>query len=334
MGAAAVLLAGCGDGGSDTAATTAQPPETTTTEKPAEPPKNLKTFEITLDGYPSPENVGVVLAQKRGYFENAGLEVSIHTPVTPLLPVKYVADRSVDLSVTHQPQLVLAQEKGVPVVAIRSLVPQPTAAMIWPGKSKIEGIADLKGKTIAIPGVPFQEDLLQVVLAKAGLSLADVKVKQVEHLLVPALVSGRADAIFGGSGNVEGTELEARGLEPVVTPVQELGVPAYEELVVIARRDRLAKDPKSIRAFLGALTRGTEEAIAEPEAAVEALAEEALEPNREAIEAGVEATIPLLSPTGRMSPGRARALVAWMGKQGLTQGGPPASALLTNRYWK
>lgn len=327
MGVLALLLAGCGDGAETTAERQDRP------ERP-QPQKKLKSVEITLDGYPNAENVGVLMAEERGYFEDAELEVSVHTPVSPLLPVKYVNDRTVDLSVTHEPQVVVAKEKGVPIVAIRSLVPQSTAAMIWLKKSKIRGLSDLRGKTIAIPGVPFQEGLLEAVLAKAGLSLADVEVEQVEHLLAPALASGRADAIFGGSWNIEGIELDSRGLEPVVTRVENLGVPAYEELVVIARRDRLAKDPESIRGFLTALARGTDAAIEDPEAAAEALAEQALKPNRKAIEAELEATLPLLSRSGRMSPGKAGRLVAWMREQGLVQRQLPASALLTNRYWK
>jgi len=297
VGAAVLLLAGCGDDGSaeTTAAQTDQQEQTVRAEPPK---KNLKSVEITLDGYPNAENVGVWMAQERGYFEDAGLEVHIHTPAGPLLPVKYVNDRNVDLSITHQPQLVIAQEKGVPIVAVRSLISQPTAAMIWLRKSKIGGLSDLKGKTIAIPGLPFQEELLADVLAEAGLTLADVEVEKVEYSLVPALASGRADAIFGGSWNVEGIELDARGLEPVITRVEDLDLPAYKELILIARRDRLTKDPESIRAFTKALTRGNAAAIEDPEAATEVTLNQSGYPSRKAIEAQLEATLPLLAKTG------------------------------------
>jgi ABC-type nitrate/sulfonate/bicarbonate transport system substrate-binding protein len=303
VGAAVLLLAGCGDdGGAETAET--RPERQEKTERPEHPRKKLKLVEVTLDGAPSAENVGILLAKERGYFEDAGLDVSIHIPVIPKRPVTYVSERAVDLGVTHEPQIAIAKEKGAPIVALRSLIRQPTAAMIWLGRSKIGGLSDLKGKTIAIPGVPFQIDLLEKVLAGAGLGLSDVKVKEVEYLLVPALLSGRADAIFGGSWNVEGIELDARGMEPVITRVEDLDVPAYKELVLITRRDRLAKDPKSIRAFLAALARGTAAAIEDPEAATEMLVKETLEPDRQAIEAQVDATLPLLAKTGLGQSGR------------------------------
>jgi len=310
-----VSLVGCGEG----------------SEKQTSPQRS-QLVNITLEGYPSAQNVGVLMAEKRGYFEDAGLLVDPHVPVYPGRPTTYVANGSVDVSISHLPQLVLAREKGVPVVAIGSVIPEPTAAMIWLKKSGIAGIADLKGKTIATPGLPFQKDLLQSILATAGLDLGDVHLENARYDLLPELLSGRADAIFGGSANVEGAELEARGLDPVITPVRDLGIPSYEELVVFARRDRLAGDPEVFRAFLSALGRGTAAAVEDPAAATEVVAERERELSREAAKASVEATLPLLSEGGRMSVPRADETIDWMREEGMVQRQLQASQLVTNDY--
>jgi ABC-type nitrate/sulfonate/bicarbonate transport system substrate-binding protein len=296
LGLLVALLAGCGGGGGDAG---------TTETRPERPPK-LQDVNVTIDGVPGPESAGLFMAAERGYFEDQGLEVLLMAPSHPPRPLWYTANRTVDLAVSHEPQVVLSRKKGAPVVAVGSIVPRPTMAMIWLGKSRIERIADLRGKTIAYPGVLFQRKLLETVLAKAGLTLADVTLKRVDYDLVPALVSGRADAIFGGSWNVEGVELETRGLKPVIRPVTELGIPDYDELVVIGRTDRVAKDPEMFRRFLAAATRGAAAAAEDPEAATEAIATYASEygdVNRKALQAGVEATLPLLSKTGRLRQG-------------------------------
>ena len=75
---------------------------------------------------------------------------------------------------------------------------------------------------------------------------------------MPPLIAGRADAMFGGFLNVEGVDLAERGLDPRVVPVDELGVPTYDELVLVADADRLREDPEPIRDFLAALERGTD----------------------------------------------------------------------------
>lgn len=309
----AILLAGCGEEGSAGTADTAA--------KPPEPEPKLREVPMTLDGTFGPENAAIPMAIQEGYFEDAGLNLHAMVPSPPSRPVKYVIERVVDVAVSHEPQVVMAQASGRPVVALGSLVPEPTMAMIWLRESKIDGVADLKGKTIAIPGVPFQEKLLEAVLARAGLTLADVKLEEVEHKLLPALVSGRADAIFGGSGNVEGEELEVRGLKPVVTPVTKLGVPSYDELVVIARPDAVAKDPELYRRIMAAIRRGTAAAIADPKGATEAIVTgldgEGYPVNRRAIEAGLAATLPLLAPAEPIDRKQKSDLAGWMREEGL-----------------
>jgi putative hydroxymethylpyrimidine transport system substrate-binding protein len=282
--AATVLLTGCGEEGD---------------AETASRPGLFRGIVVTVDGKFNAENVGLLMAAKRGYFEDFDLGVELRNPIFPERPIKYVIGRNVDLAISHQPQVVLAQEKGAPIVAIGSLVSQPTAALIWLKRSKIGGIAGLRGKTIAIYGLPFEWDLLRSVLAQGGLTLADVKVKGVNYETVPDLISGRADAILG-SWNVEGAELKARGLGPVIARVEDLGVPAYDELVVVARRDRVADSPWLARDFMSAVRRGTAAAVEDPEAAVDAIVEKTDKPNRKAIKASVEATLPLLSRSGQI----------------------------------
>jgi putative hydroxymethylpyrimidine transport system substrate-binding protein len=276
-----------------------------------------------------------VTADKRGFFKNAGLEVSVLTPVSPTYSIQYVVQGVDDLGVAPEPQVVLARAKGLPIVAVGSLISRPTSTLISLRKSGIRGIGDLKGKTIAIPGLSFQKAFLESLLAQAGLSADDVEIKTVGYKLVPALVSGRADAIFGGSRNLEGLELEPRGLHPVAVPAVELGLPPYEQLVVIARSDRAAREPRTIRSFLSALRRGATIATRNPEAATAAI-DASDEPDPEAsprdTKAEIAATVPLLSKEARMSPGRAARLVAWMYRQGLLEEEPPVPSFLTNRY--
>lgn len=309
--ATAVLLAGCGNGGG---------PESKGAEAGKPPP--IQRMEISIDGEAGPENAAILTAYQRAYLEDAGIELMIYSPVEPGRPIEYVASRMVDIGVSHLPQVAMAREKGVPIVAIGNLVPQPTMAMIWLEKSGIDSLADLKGKTVAIPGIPFQKEFLAYVLGRAGLALSDIELAEVSYELVPDLASGRVDAIFGGSGNVEGIQLEALGSKPVVISAQELGLPSFDELVVIAREDRVSKDPRLFRGFMEAVERGAATVSAEPEAGVGAIYEWHDNPpqlDRQATETAVEATAPLLSETGRIDPEQAADLLDWMRQQGMIQ---------------
>jgi putative hydroxymethylpyrimidine transport system substrate-binding protein len=336
--AAAALLIGCGHRGEATSAATVAPPPPEKTHRGRDRPrtdKKLERVNLTLDEHEGPTSAGIIMAADRGYFADVGLSVGIYDPQTPNRPVRYVSDGTVDLGVTHLPEVALAQERGAPIIAVGSLLPQATAALIWTKDSKINGIEDLRGKTIAITGLPFQERFLDSVLARHGLDRKEVKVKRVGYELVNSLLFGHADAIFGGSWNLEGIELEQLELKPTITRVRSLGIPSYDELVVIARDDRVAKDPGLIRRFMSAVAHGTIAAANDPAAAVEAIEagdEGNPDATPEATEAEAEATLPLLSRNGYISPRRARRLGEWMFAQGMLKRRPRVSDLLTNRY--
>ncbi|MDX6624130.1 MAG: putative hydroxymethylpyrimidine transport system substrate-binding protein [Solirubrobacterales bacterium] len=304
MGLITFLLASCGNGtGSET------------TDRPRAAAGPAENVRVTLAGRKGPESAGLVMAAKWGYFEDENLDVAVLAPGSPQSPIDYVVDKIDEIGVSHQPEVMLAQRKGAPIAIVGSLIPRPTAAMIWLEKSKIRRIADLRGKTIAIPGLPFQKIFLERILERAGLSLGDVRVRDVQYDLVASLVSGRADAIFGGSANIEGIELESAGLNPVITPVSSLGVPFYEELVLIARTDYVKRKPQVIRGFMKAVRRGTAEAIEDPETAawvIDSESETVLGTDRKEMEAEVEATLPLLSRSGSPSFGQAGRLASWM----------------------
>jgi len=135
--------------------------------------------------------------------------------------------------------------------------------------------------------------------------------------------------------NVEGVDLAERGLDPRVVPVDRLGVPTYDELVLVADGDRLREDPEPIRDFLAALERGTYAAARDPQAATDALvaAGNGLDP--ELTRAEVDRTLPRLLPPGDMpygwmDPKRWQRFADYLYDAGQVETGPNAADLLTN----
>jgi putative hydroxymethylpyrimidine transport system substrate-binding protein len=288
-------------------------------------------FTLTLDFYPNPDHAGIYMAQRLGYFEDAGLDVSIQEPSDPSLPIRQVAAGRTDLAISYEPEVILARERNLDVVAVGSLVDRPLTSMIWLAKSGIKGIGGLRGKTIATAGIPYQDAYLQTILARVGMTTADVKVVNVGFGLLPAILSGKADAILGGFRNIEGVDLAQRGKAPVITPVDELGVPTYEELVLVAQGTRLEEDPEAIRLFLGALARGTAAAVESPAASTEALLEANPGLDPQLTRAEIDATLPLLGG-GRLDEAAWREFIGWMGQNDLLKAPVSASDALSDDY--
>src|SRR3954453_2461732 len=312
--ALALLLAACG-------------------EKSEEVSGERQSFSLTLDFYPNPDHAGIYMAQKLVYFEEAALDVSIAAPSAPGAPVKQVAAGRTDLAITYEPEVALARDQGLDVVAIGALVNRPLTSLIWLKESGIKGVGDLKGKTIATAGIPYQDAFLKTILARVHLTPDDVKAVNVGFGLLPALAGGSAEAMLGGYSNVEGVDLRERGKAPVVTPVDKLGVPTYDELVLVANRKQLEKDPEKYRLFIAALERGTDAAVAQPKAATKAVLEanSGLEPKLTAAE--MTATLPLLGariagkPFGYMDPAAWQTFAGWMRDNELIDSLPTAGEL-------
>jgi len=258
--------------------------------------------------------------------------VTINSPTDPAAPIKEVAAGRTDLAISYEPELLLAREQGLDVKAVGALVDRPLTSLIWLKKSGVKGVADLRGKTIATAGIPYQDAYLKTILARAKLTPDDVKTVNVGYGLLPALVGGKAQAMLGGFSNVEGVDLRLRGKDPVVIPVDKLGVPTYDELVLAARRDRLEEDPQAIRLFLGALARGTAAAIKSPDATTEALLAANKDLDPKLTRAEVDATLPLLTERGEMDPAEWSDFIVWMQENQLIAGRPATDEVLSDEY--
>jgi putative hydroxymethylpyrimidine transport system substrate-binding protein len=298
-------------------------------------PGQPQSFDLALDFYVNPDHAGIYEALDRGYFRQAGLDVRPQAPSDPSAPIKEVAAGRVDLAVSYEPEVLLARDRGLPVKAVAALVPTPLTSLIWLKDSGIRSVKELRGKTIATAGIPYQSAYLKTILERAGLATGQVNAVDVQQGLLPAILGGRADAILGGFRNVEGVDLKLRGKNPTVIPVDRLGIPSYDELVLVANADQLDGESRQIQLFIAALERGTKAAIADPAAATNAIlaAGKGLNPKFTAAE--VRKTLPLLSPQGEhpygyMDPRQWDAFAHFFADHGLIKALPPTGDVLTN----
>jgi putative hydroxymethylpyrimidine transport system substrate-binding protein len=313
--ACAGLAAGCGDDGDGGA--------------------ELEEFDLALDFYVNPDHVGIYEGIDAGTFADAGLEVRPRVPSDPSAPIKQVAAGQVDLAISYEPEVILAREQRLDVVAVAALVHGPLTSLISLPEAGIEEPADLAGKTVVTAGIPYQTAYLEAILRDAGVDPADVDQVDVGFNLLQPVIAGRADAMLGGFLNVEGVQLEQRGLDPEVVPVDELGIPTYDELVLVADAERVREDPDQIRAFIGALAEATESAADDPDGATEALLAAAPDLEAELTRAEVELTIPRLlppdgEPFGHMDAAAWEAFAGFLAEQDQIDAAPPAEELLTN----
>ena len=299
-------------------------------------PTGSKRVELMLDYFPNADHAGIYAAEANGDFREAGLEVEIRQPPDPAAPIKQVAAGRVDLAISYEPEVLRARDQGLAVVSVAALVQKPLTSIISLPKAKISEPADLKGKTVGTAGIDYQDAYLKAILSEAGVDPASVKVRNVGFGFSPALITGKIDAALGAFWNYEGQELKLRGKRPRIIRIDEAGVPTYNELVLVANEDALERDGAKIRAFIGAVSRGTRDLRRDPDKGIDGLLEANPDLDPELQRASVKVTLPLFfppegEPFGWQDPDQWDAFSAWMKDNNLLEQPPDPAASYNNK---
>ena len=320
--ASALALAACGE--------REEPGETAT--------GTTERIDLVLDFFPNADHAGIYAAIGDGAFERVGLEVTPRTPSDPSAPLKLLAAGRADLAISYEPEVLLARDRGLDVMAIGALVQEPLTSIISVGDDKVTRPSDLEGKTVGTAGIPYQEAYLDAILDEAGVDPQSVRRIDVGFNLTQSMLSGRVDATLGSFWNYEGTELERRDRNPSIIRVEDAGVPTYDELVVVAREGDVRERGPLLRRFMQALARGHEALRRDADTGLDPLLEANPDLDRGLQRAVVRKTLPAFFPSqagrpfGFQDPREWDAYAKWMNRNGLLERTTGAARAFTNEF--
>jgi putative hydroxymethylpyrimidine transport system substrate-binding protein len=331
----ALVAAACSK--SDTPGASSSAPGSTSGTGTTSAPADLV---VELDWVPNPDHVGIYYAKDKNYFSDSNLTVEFHSPSNAADPIKLVGLNKVDLAISYEPEMFIGQENDLPVTAVATVVPVPLNSLIIAPGTSVTQLSDMSGKSVGVTGIPSDDAFYQTMLKTAGLTDADVTKVNVGFNLVPSVLSNKVDGIIGGYRNVEAIQVEQEtGKPPTVFPADQLGVPTYAELVLVANSDRLASDAAyadAVKRFVAALVKGTDGAIADPTGATAIMKTETqYEPKF--LDQSIPYTLTLLTPatgtkTGCIDEAGWQSYGDWMKTNDLITSTPDASTIETNTY--
>ncbi|WP_027483869.1 ABC transporter substrate-binding protein [Deinococcus pimensis] len=172
---------------------------------------SARTINIGLGYIPNVQFAPFYVAQEEGYFKREGLDVKFqHGYVSELMPL--LLQGKLDFVVGDAEDAILARSQGAPVKYVMAMYQKlPVTVFSLPGKG-IDTPADLRGRTIGIPGTFGSSYFaLQALLSANKLGEKDVKLAPIGFTQVEAVRAGRVDAAVGYVNN-DVLQLRAAGV--------------------------------------------------------------------------------------------------------------------------
>ena len=217
------------------------------------------------------------LAEDRGYFREAGLEVAIDQGEGSAAAVTKVATGAYDIGfgdINAAIALAATRPAEAPV-GVMMLYNRPPFCIAVRADGPIRTPKDLEGRTLGGPANDGALRLFPAFARLAGIDAAKVTVVNMQPQLREQMLNrGQVDGVFGFintirfSARLIGTDADTAYR---FIAYGDYGMDLYCNCIVVSRA--LARDmPEAVRGFLGALTRGLADMLREPDAAVAVVA--------------------------------------------------------------
>ncbi|HEY5815124.1 MAG TPA: ABC transporter substrate-binding protein [Solirubrobacterales bacterium] len=225
---------------------------------------------LVLDFTPNAVHSGIYAAERRGWYRERGIDLTIRPPGESTDAPKLLAAGRAEFAVLDIHDLGIARERGLDVVGTTAIVQRPLAAVIARGEGPVRSPRDLEGRRVGVTGLPSDEAVVDSEVSADGGDPARVDRVTIGFNAVAALAAGRVDAATG-FWNAEGVALRRQGVPVRIFKVDRYGAPPYPELIVTASRETIERDPGLVDAMIAATARGYELASDHPEQALDDL---------------------------------------------------------------
>jgi NitT/TauT family transport system substrate-binding protein len=238
--------------------------------QPAAPSSSgeLRQVTLLLGFRPDVQFAPFYVAQRDGYYADAGLEVTIEHKQAPDVQ-RLVADGQAEFGVADATDVMIARTAGIPIRYASTLYQRFPVALIGDASDVPAEPAGLAGMTIGTPGrFGSSWHALNALLDAGGLTVDDISVREYPQFnQVDGLSNGDVELITGFRNN-EPLRIEARGMEVGMLTVDD--VAPLPGPGVIVGDDLLAADPELVRAFVEATAAAQAAVIDDPDVGFEA----------------------------------------------------------------
>lgn len=234
-----------------------------------------QSVKFTLDWKFEGPAAPFVVAIDKGYFKEAGLNVTIDTAGGSLEPINRIASGTYDMGFGDINSLIKFRDQnpGVPIKAVFMVYNKPAFSIVGRKSRGVAKPKDLEGKKLGAPPPDGAYAQWPIFTQANGIDPAKVTIVSVGFpVREPMLASGEVDAITGFSFSSY-INLKDRGVpadDISVMLMADYGVNLYGNAILVNPKFA-AEKPEVVRAFLRAFVKGLKETVANPASAVDSV---------------------------------------------------------------
>lgn len=237
---------------------------------PAGPARTLETTNISLRllWVPQYQFAGYIVAKVKGFYDEVGLNVTLNPGGPDIAPVALVSGGSDSFGVETPDTVLLARERGIPLVALATFFQASPAGFMVHSDSGIRGPRDFVGKTVAMSPGNLQTEYLGM-LAANQIDRTTITEVPFDFNLEPFL-SRRVD-VWPVYVTDQPNVARKQGADVRVIVARDFGVKILGD-GLFTTEAFLARNPNTTQAFIDASLKGWEYAAAHPDETVALLA--------------------------------------------------------------
>jgi ABC-type nitrate/sulfonate/bicarbonate transport system substrate-binding protein len=282
-----------------------------------------ESVTIALDWTPNTNHVGLYVAQAKGWYDAAGIDVEI-LPYTDTASTTLVASGVAEFGVFSSISFYTNRAAGADLVATFAVVQRETGRLVFDAeRADIQTPADLDGLRYAGFGTDWEEALISAIIREAG-GEGRFETVTLGTSAYEALANGRVDFTLEVS-TWEGVQAEIEGRPQRAFRYADHGIPDQHTTLIGARGEWLDANPQTARAFLDVTRRGYGFAAENPDEAAGILVEatEGMLSNPELVAASMRALVEggyLVAEdgaVGRIDPAKVEAIGAFLHDAGI-----------------
>ena len=175
-------------------------------------PNPAMSLQFMLDYTPHGLHAPYFLAQQKGWFKDAGLNVTILDGKGSVSVIQLAGAGKIDVGHAGLGALCIAQTKRVPVKAVSSILRLNPVGVLFNKGAGYKSPADFKGKELLYSPSSLESPFVDTFLAAGQLKRSDVKLLAID-------ISAKLSSYLAGKGDA------------VVTPIP------YAQAVMVGKRD-------------------------------------------------------------------------------------------------